>query len=1695
MTTYYVDQTLGADGNAGTSPGAPWQTISKVNGYSFTAGDRILFKAGEVWREQLVVPSNGASGQLIEFGKYGSGDDPKWLGSVEKNDTSDWTAEGGGEANPDEWSDDFNDNDLSGWDNVVGGVVNQNQRLEVSVDTSVDSQDYIAETNDITTRTEYYMSWRRYYNSFDTFAAGKYMQGGGFNGRLHVGVVNDAGTLKWRIHYWTDAGGAGTAVTTAKTLTTGQLYNILIYWRQDTDAGADIGGDDGIARVYIDNELIWEKTDMDTDTLTVSSVKLGNNYSPADVVATFHEDNLKVGTSEAGGLLWYASNGTQVRQCVLDNESEYTTRVLNKGDLSEQGEVWWDSTNSRLYMYSEYNPAAYYNGSIELCQLVNIVNTNSKDYLKFSNIDCRYTSRSAFYLGTASDTVILNACTMKFTGETYSAHASGEWSGAGVYGYNGDNFTIQNCTISYVWFGIYFQRTASDTATHLIDGNNISYCIMGGNTPSECHGIAFGGTAVMPDYDGTIVSNNTITNFGNRGVGLSHSKNVTVEANVIHTIWEGSVISDTAGIYMGTTDSTGHIVRYNHVYNISAPLGEGYWNAGLGIGTREARSSEIYYNIIHDCTKGIYVGQKTAGGNNDNNEIYNNVCYNCSRYGIWINDGISGNVLNVTIKNNICDGGVADIRLEDYVLCTGGYNCLINDAAVSKSAVGTTYNGSADDLYATDPKFADPANRDFTLRSDSPCIDAGANVGLSRDYAGNAVPQGSGVDIGAYEYVVVEVALPISVPESRIEEYQRLDDWEKLVVFEHEFARKLQDETWTQGGSGVTDAWHISLPNEGEIFKVEENGEEYDEVFSESACHAASSSFFYDDLNKTLYVHTSGSDDPATPLGGGTKYNLVAFWWEYVSNRPKQLEPYDDILKMANGGLEFRSEPMVIDESHGRLSSGDYWQLRNVTGRTLMAQSFELSDAGNLTHVKLALARNGTPSGNIWVEIHSSTVGTSAVKNASANIVGQATDSLSAGSLSTAYTWVQFDFSGTQPNLSAATTYYLVLYGDYAIGANCIRWTKDDGYDDGQTYFIDNLLAWEAQSGDQSFQIFGLKPWNFEHWTVTRAGSSDVEGDSDETYDNHSAYSAKFTGDGGNNTCQIHREDILLRPRRKARIKLKHIESASGKTIKIMLKDSGGNVYLNSSGEWQAASTYISIANSQVWAGFEIDFIAHEDYSLYCLYVKNDDLTSASAYVDNIEVWRYRREVDCKAWLPLGGLPVVNQSVGDYHMPDEQIQYGNVAINNVDGWYWSRRRPQGYLWHGKEARLWLGKITDTYETLIRFFTGLISRPRFGNTIELNVEDERVLLKKVPIDRFDDATYPYCEDEWKNRPIPILLGRVRDIKPPQINTLTKKFKVSQTTFNGVTYGIEAITEVYKTTSAGVKTLLTETTHYTTDLTNGEFTVLATLATGDVITCNALGLKIDFENWTYACLVGHFLYFLYVELNGVSKYRIDIASLLELNEYRVLECGVWLFDEVESIDELIRWKRSAVFQTVPRLDGLISFPVYKNAVLDDAPHYYAEDFIEHPKPEEDTDQCYKTVTGKAGYYPYGGYYRWEHGESANETEWDHNKKDVLDYETILCNEFQLRDLLENYLGMLKDPPEVLENFILPASALLLNPCDKFYLTYAPNDSNGNPVTVYDDEVFRALRLSKDLNTGKVTVTAIKDTANFAWTIGPE
>lgn len=92
-TSFYVSNT-GNDSNSGTSPNAPWATLSKVNSTSFMPCTAIYFQRGGVWRGQL-FPQNGSVEEgSITYSAYGTESLPELRGSVEVTGLSMWSFQG-----------------------------------------------------------------------------------------------------------------------------------------------------------------------------------------------------------------------------------------------------------------------------------------------------------------------------------------------------------------------------------------------------------------------------------------------------------------------------------------------------------------------------------------------------------------------------------------------------------------------------------------------------------------------------------------------------------------------------------------------------------------------------------------------------------------------------------------------------------------------------------------------------------------------------------------------------------------------------------------------------------------------------------------------------------------------------------------------------------------------------------------------------------------------------------------------------------------------------------------------------------------------------------------------------------------------------------------------------------------------------------------------------------------------------------------------------------------------------------------------------------------------------------------------------------------------------------------------------------------------------------------------------------------
>ena len=285
---------------------------------------------------------------------------------------------------------------------------------------------------------------------------------------------------------------------------------------------------------------------------------------------------------------------------------------------------------------------------------------------------------------------------------------------------------------------------------------------------------------------------NNISGYTSRGIWFNGVGGAaTANDNIIHDIaltvgstWEGYCINfDGYGYSIPGTVTALRNTIYNCASNgiemencigntlISGNLihdcqraGVLFVNYAAGTNYPDLRGLDVHgiveHNIIYRCTAAIQLRQVSGV------DIWNNVIYDgVGSYpsGLAIFDNGTYYVTDIDFRNNIVGSGMTRTCTTSFAL-KNHFSAFDNNAVVNpvinerdKSNYLTLAQlqaeGAASHCFTTSPGFVDAAGHDFHLLSSSPCINAGANVGLTQDYEGNTIPQGAAPDIGAFEYV------------------------------------------------------------------------------------------------------------------------------------------------------------------------------------------------------------------------------------------------------------------------------------------------------------------------------------------------------------------------------------------------------------------------------------------------------------------------------------------------------------------------------------------------------------------------------------------------------------------------------------------------------------------------------------------------------------------------------------------------------------------------------------------------------------------------------------------------------------------------------------------------------------------------------------------------------------------------------
>lgn len=209
--------------------------------------------------------------------------------------------------------------------------------------------------------------------------------------------------------------------------------------------------------------------------------------------------------------------------------------------------------------------------------------------------------------------------------------------------------------------------------------------------------------------------------------------------------------------------------------------------------------------------------------------------------------------------------------------------------------------------------------------------------------------------------------------------------------------------------------------------------------------------------NNTVDVTAAGANGLDTGGEGASR------WYEIYAIAK------DDGTK---GGLLHRAKDYFLDES--QTTDVTFWPIRRATAPLYLkvAQSFSTDVTGTVEFVDVELYRVvGTPAGQVWFTIEADASGSPS------NTPLATSDKLDANGFNTAIGGYQRVIFRTPPTVTAATTYWLVLQGDYGQSdVNHVAWRSSSNtnpYARGTLKTSVDGSAWAVQTDfDACFKVY-----------------------------------------------------------------------------------------------------------------------------------------------------------------------------------------------------------------------------------------------------------------------------------------------------------------------------------------------------------------------------------------------------------------------------------------------------------------------------------------------------------------------------------------------------------------------------------------------------------------------------------------------
>lgn len=606
--TYYVDSVGGNDSSATpTSSSTPWQTIAKVNGFTFSAGDSILFKSGDTWRETLTPPTSGSAGSPIIFGSYGGATKPIISGS-DIISSSSWSVAGTSYVFSDSLNSICSGSDPY-WGTCSGGVFTSSTAVVAPGDTgsakiNFTSSGQSGAVNGSVTSTAIADLQFELNVASMTASAGATAQlkgitqsSGGMN--LATPIINwqSSSTYTLSLAYYAD--GSHTLVGTT-VLSTNTWHTIELQYVQSASAGGAALWIDGVGEVsgFTNNSSGY----------AANQIRIGLFTSSAGfTAATFYLNNVKYNTAYIGIPLpntYVASVSTQPNAVWIDGAS-LGAPVSAPTNLSNQNQWYWNY--GTLYIYSASNPSSG-SHTVEAADRANTIFVNQVNYITLDGLEAADANDRAVYLRNCTNAVLQNMKIHDSVNQDIIAGVGGgshtiqnsEIYNSGInsaFG-GGNGIQMQNLTTSSTIQNNYIH----DIGLNLVGGSHAVYDQVGGDIDRFNHfKNVLGGTGMKTDGAGILIYGNLFDSIPSGGIYIDPYSNVKVYNN---TFYNNGTISPYASIlFVGDGAESGVEAKNNIIY-----VSSGY-SVGIVVQTNATGFSSDHNDVF-----GAWFGEWPSAG-------------------------------------------------------------------------------------------------------------------------------------------------------------------------------------------------------------------------------------------------------------------------------------------------------------------------------------------------------------------------------------------------------------------------------------------------------------------------------------------------------------------------------------------------------------------------------------------------------------------------------------------------------------------------------------------------------------------------------------------------------------------------------------------------------------------------------------------------------------------------------------------------------------------------------------------------------------------------------------------------------------------------------------------------------------------------------------------------------------------------